>query len=275
MSSFTATQQSLDSALESHKPELEQIEVEMPLFNEALLEITASSQPPPKNPKESPNDPLTNTMARNPPPNGGGGLRVTAPGIFNEDCARSDTFINEFCWYKLLNWNNNVISNLFNCVLTALLFHQRTIGWGLSEHPRQMSWTLSPWPSPHQLHAQHVRFGLAIGSTGVWSCVGIPLGLWLPRDYDVLIWTVGRVVSSLLLSILWYCLVTCDWLSDCYWLYDSMWYSDSDSDMFQQVPYDVLMMSVVLISHKCLVWGLVVVAHPTIGPASDTVNIYV
>ena len=45
--------------------------------------------------------------------------------------------------------------------------------------------------------------------------------------------------------------------------------------MFQQVPYDIFMMSVALISYKYLVQGLVVVAHPTIGPASSTDNVHV
>ena len=48
-----------------------------------------------------------------------------------------------------------------------------------------------------------------------------------------------------------------------------------DSDVFQQVLYGILMMSVVLIYYKYLVQGLVAVVHPTIGPASSTDNVHV
>ena len=81
------------------------------------------NQPPeenPNNPEDPPNNPTTNNMATN----GGnrGALRGTAPSIFTRDRSRSDAFTSEFHRYRLLNRNNDAITNPFNRVLTALSY---------------------------------------------------------------------------------------------------------------------------------------------------------
>jgi hypothetical protein len=49
-------------------------------------------------------------------------MKGTAPGVFNGDRSRSDVFWNEFRRYRLLNRNNESISNTFFRVLTALSY---------------------------------------------------------------------------------------------------------------------------------------------------------
>lgn len=61
-------------------------------------------------------------MTTNPPTNGGGGLRGTAPTTFTGDRSKSDAFLSKFRRYRLLNRNNDAMSNLFNRVLTALSY---------------------------------------------------------------------------------------------------------------------------------------------------------
>ena len=105
---------------------------ESPLFElaptfpiEPVIRITESrdNQPPeenPNNPEDPPDNLVTNNMAGN--GGNGGALRGTAPSIFAGDRSRSDAFTSEFCRYRLLNRNNNAISNPFNCILTALSY---------------------------------------------------------------------------------------------------------------------------------------------------------
>ncbi|KAF8274210.1 hypothetical protein EI94DRAFT_1696146 [Lactarius quietus] len=63
-------------------------------------------------PLDPPAAPMSvNTTTTNPPSNGG--LKGTAPTIFTGDRSRSDTFWNEFRQYRLLNRNNEMISNPF------------------------------------------------------------------------------------------------------------------------------------------------------------------
>ena len=61
-------------------------------------------------------------MATNLPANGGGALRGMPPTIFDGNWSNSNKFWNEFRHYRLLNRNNDTISNPFNRVLTALSY---------------------------------------------------------------------------------------------------------------------------------------------------------
>lgn len=81
----------------------------------------------------------------------GGALRGTAPSIFTGDQSRSDAFTSKFCRYRLLNQNNNAISNPFNHVLMALLYIKGPLveDW-VSAQDRRLKRCLDP------LHADYV-----------------------------------------------------------------------------------------------------------------------
>ena len=94
-----------------------------PIEHNICVTETQDNQPPEENldnPEDPPNDPTTNNMAGN--GGNGGALRGTAPSIFTGDRSRSDAFTSEFRQYRLLNQNNDAISNPFNRVLTALSY---------------------------------------------------------------------------------------------------------------------------------------------------------
>ena len=94
-----------------------------PIEHSIQVAETRDDQPPgenPNNPEDPPNDPATNNMTSN--GGNGGALRGTAPSIFTGERSRSEAFTSKFHRYRLLNRNNDAISNPFNHVLTALSY---------------------------------------------------------------------------------------------------------------------------------------------------------
>ena len=86
----------------------------------------------------------------------------------------------------------------------------------LSTHPHSSLWgkrmanSGQLWTTGSSIPSLSVMFGLVTCSIGVWSCVRVPLGLWLPRGYDVLTTDCGHLVLCLLVPMSCdNCLVTC------------------------------------------------------------------
>jgi hypothetical protein len=61
---------------------------------------------------------VNNTTTNSP----SGRFKGIAPNIFTGDCSHSDAFWNEFCRYRMLNWQNNAMSTLFYRILMALSY---------------------------------------------------------------------------------------------------------------------------------------------------------
>ena len=88
-----------------------------PTITPAII-ASAIAQPPPVT--APPANPPAH-MAGNPPPTTGS-LRGVPPNVFTGNHSRSEAFLNKFRRYRLLNKNNEVISNPFTRVLTALSY---------------------------------------------------------------------------------------------------------------------------------------------------------